>query len=209
MFRVVTVLFAIGVILAGSTSRFAAGSEFKGYGDKVQDRIETLAMWRLIETLDLDQPTADQLLAIRYKFLTQRKSLQKGLSEDFQGLRKQLSDSSKPADEQELTRLLQDIHDKRKGLQRLREQQYEAVSKILTIRQRAQLVLFFKDFHKELRSLLRLPSPAGGMPQKGMERPPGSMVPPNKRMGLAPGTTGVEEKAGQPHPPGPPPRPSE
>jgi hypothetical protein len=207
MCRIITVLFAVGIILAGSSSRFAVGSEFKGYSDKVQNRIETLAMWRLIETLDLDQPIADKLLAIRHKFLIQRKLLQKGLSEDFQGLRKQLSDTSKPADEQELTRLLQDIHNKRRELQALREQQYEAVSKVLTVRQRAQLVLFFKDFHKELRSLLRLPPPAGGGPQNGMERPRGGMGPPNKRMGLTPGTAGPGDKAG-----GPPrivPRPSE
>jgi Spy/CpxP family protein refolding chaperone len=208
MCRIFTVLFAVGIILAGSSSRFAVGSEFKGYGDKAQDRIETLAMWRLIETLDLDQPTADKLLAIRHKFLIERKSLKEGIAEDFQGLRKQLSDSSKPADEQELTRLLKDIHDKRRELQALRGQQYKDVSKVLTVRQQAQLVLFFKDFHKELRSLLRLPPPPGGMmPDRGMERPRGGMGPPNRRMGLPPGSAGPGDKAG-----GPPrmvPRPSE
>jgi hypothetical protein len=151
----------------------------------------------MIEALDLDQPTADKLLEIRHKFLIQRKSLQKGLSEDFQGLRKQLSDPSKPAEEQELTRLLQDIHEKRKELQGLRDQQYDAVSKVLTIRQRAQLVLFFKDFHKELRSLLRSSPVQGTGPEKGMERPRGGIGPPNKKMG-PPGTAGLGEKAGKP-----------
>jgi Spy/CpxP family protein refolding chaperone len=207
MCRIITVMFTVGLILAGSTTRFAAGSEFKGYSDKVQNRIETLAMWRLIETLDLDQPTADKLLGIRHKFLIQRKSLQKGLSEDFQALRKQLSEPSKPADDQELTRLLQDIHEKRKGLQALREQQYDAVSKVLTVRQRAQLVLFFKDFHRELRSFLRIPPPPGSGPEKGMERPRAGMGPLNKKMAPPPGTAGLGEKFGQP--PGLAPRPPE
>ena len=171
MCRIIVALFAVGVFLLGATSLFAAGLEQKWDGDKVQDRIETLTKWKLIERLDLDQTTADKLLEIRHKFLSQRKSLQKGLSEDFQALRKQLSDSSKPEDEKELTRILQDIREKRKELQDLREQQHDAVSKVLTLRQRAQLVLFFKDFHRDLRSLLRPSQAPGGMPEKGMGQP--------------------------------------
>ncbi len=114
MGRIIAVLVAVGVILVGTASLSAAGPEQKWDKDKVQDRIETLTTWKLIEALDLDQPTADKLLEVRHKFLSQRKSLQKGLSKDFQALRKQLSDSSKPSDEQELARLLQDIREKRK-----------------------------------------------------------------------------------------------
>jgi Spy/CpxP family protein refolding chaperone len=197
MCRIISVILAVGMTLVGAISLFAAGPESKGDRDKVQDRMETLAMWRMIEALDLDQPTANKLLAIRHSFLSQRKSLQRGLSEDFQGLRKQLSDTSKPADEQELTRLLQDIRDKRKELQGLRDQQYDAVSKVLTVRQRAQLVLFFKDFHKEVRSLLRSPQAPGGVPEKGMERPHAGMSLPAKKMGLPPGAAGLSEKAGK------------
>jgi|GEM_PF-1853575 len=166
-------------------SPFAAGLEQKWDRDKVQDRIETLALWKLIEYLDLDQATADKLLEIHHKFLSQRKSLQKGLSEDFQALRKELSDSSKPEDEKELARLLLDTREKRKELQGLREQQYDAVSKVLTLRQMAQLVLFSKDFHRELRSLLRPSQAPGGMPEKGMGPPSSGQGPPDK------GTTGL------------------
>ncbi len=165
-------------------SLFAAGPEQKWDRDKVQDRIETLTMWKLIEHLDLDQATADKLLEIHHKFLSQHKSLQKGLSEDFQALRKQLSDSSKPEEEKELAQLLLDIREKRKELQGLREQHYDAVSKVLTLRQMAQLVLFSKDFHRELRSLLR-PSPApGGMPEKGMGPSSSGLGPTDKGTGL-------------------------
>lgn len=197
MRRIISALVAVAVILVGITSVFAAGPEPKWNRDKLQDRIETLTMWRLIEALDLDQPTADKLLAVRYKFLSQRKTLQKGLSEDFRALRKQLSDSSKPADEQELARLLQDIRDKRKELQGLRDQLFDEVSKVLTVRQRAQLVLFFKDFHKELRSMFQSPPP-GPAPEKGVERPRGGPGLTDKRMGLPPGAAGLGEKGGKP-----------
>jgi len=206
MRRTIAALVAFGVLLVGATSLFATDPEHKPDRDKVQDRIETLTMWKLIEALDLDQPTADKLLEIRHKFLAQRKSLQKGLSQDFQALRKQLSDSSKPADEKELGRLLEDVREKRKELQGLREQQYEDVSKVLTVRQRAQLVLFFKDFRQELRSLLRPPQALGGVPEKGMGPPPGGLGSPYKGMGLPSGAAGPGEKASRPHrlAPGPP-----
>jgi Spy/CpxP family protein refolding chaperone len=201
MRRTIVALIAVGVLLVGATSLFAADPEQKRDRDKVQDRIETLTMWRLIEALDLDQPTADKLLEIRHKFLSQRKSLQKGLSEDFQALKKQLSDSSKPADEKELGRLLEDVREKRKELQGLREQQYEDVSKVLTVRQRAQLVLFFKDFRKELGSLLRPPQAPGGMGQL-----PGNLESSDKGMRFPRGAAGPGEKASRPPrlAPGPP-----
>ncbi len=198
MRKTIAALIAVGMLLVGASSLFATDPEQRRDRDKVQDRIETLTMWKLIEALDLDQPTADKLLEIRHRFLVQRKSLEKGLSEDFQAIRKQLTDSSKTADEKELSRLLADVREKRQELQRLREQQYEDVSKVLTIRQRAQLVLFFKDFRKELRSLLRPPQAPGGVPEKGMGPPPGGLGSPNKGMGRPRGTAGRGEKASRP-----------
>jgi Spy/CpxP family protein refolding chaperone len=206
MRRTIAALIAAGVLLVGASSLFATDSEQKRDTDKVQDRIETLTMWKLIEALDLDQSTANKLLEIRHKFVSQRKTLQKGLSEDFQALRKQLSDTSKPADEKELGRLLEDVREKRKELQGLREQQYEDVSKVLTVRQRAQLVLFFRDFRNELRSLLRPPRAPGGVPEKGMGPMPGSLRSPDKGMRFSRGAAGPGEKASE-HPrlaPGPP-----
>jgi Spy/CpxP family protein refolding chaperone len=206
MRKTIAALIAVGMLLVGASSLFATDPEQRRDRDKVQDRIETLTMWKLIEALDLDQPTADKLLEIRHKFLAQRKSLQNGLSQDFQAIRKQLSDSSKTVDEKELGRLLADVREKRKELQGLREQQYEDVSKVLTVRQRAQLVLFFKDFRQELRSLLRPPPAPGGVPEKGMGPPPGGLGSPNKGMGRPRGTAGRGEKASRPSDltPGPP-----
>jgi Spy/CpxP family protein refolding chaperone len=178
-------LVAVVAVLVGATCLLAAGPEQVRDRDKVQDRIEILTMWKMIEALDLDQATAGKILEIRHKFLSQRKALQKDLSEDFKALRKQLNDSSKPADDQELSRLLQDIHGKRKQLQGLRDQLYEDVSKVLTVRQRAQLVLFFKDFHKELRSMLQSPPP-GAVPEKGMKQPRSGPPLPEKGMKIPP-----------------------
>ena len=192
MRRTIAALIAVGVLLVGASSLFATDSEQKRDKDKVQDRIETLTMWKLIEALDLDQPTANKLLEIRHKFVSQRKSLQKGLSEDFQALRRQLSDASKPADENELGRLLEDVREKRKELQGLREQQYEDVSKVLTVRQRAQLVLFFKEFRKSY-------GPCSGRHKRRVACP-------RKAWDSTAGAAGPGEKAGRPPrlAPGPP-----
>ncbi len=178
MSRIIAAFIAAGVILVAATSVFALRPG--AMGDKVQDRIEILTMWKMIEALDLDQATADKILAIRHKFLSERKVLRKDLSQDVEALRKQLNDASKSPNDEELARILDDIRNKRKQLEGLRFQQYDDVSKVITVRQRARLVLFFRDFHKQLHSLLQPSRCPGGIPEKDMGPPRNPVQPPDK-----------------------------
>jgi Spy/CpxP family protein refolding chaperone len=161
---VAAVLVALILVGAGGLS-YAEPPGKPDKGDRAQERIEIITMWKMMEALDLDKATADKILEIRHKFLAKRKELHAGLTQDMKALKQRLPQTTAP-DDKELARLLADIRDKRKKLMDLRDQQYEEVSKVLTIRQQAELVIFLKDLRRELQPVLR---PGNG--QEGPGRP--------------------------------------
>ena len=92
-----------------------------------------------------------------------KKPLRKELDQDFQKLRLLLKDEKAKTDDKEIGQVLDDVRQKRRQLQSLMDEQFREVAKFLSVRQQAELVLFLKDFHKEIRSMLRPTSgPAGG-----------------------------------------------
>ena len=44
---------------------------------KFEERLELLTMWKMMEALNLDKPTAEKIMEIRHKFVGQRKALQR------------------------------------------------------------------------------------------------------------------------------------
>jgi|GEM_PF-271110 len=175
--------------------------------DKFHDRIETLTMWRMMDALDLDRGTADKIFEIRHKFLAQRKELRASLNDDIDNLKKILANPPKATDDKELSQLIAGIREKRKKLQALQDEQYTEVSKVLTVRQQAQLILFFKEFLHELRGMMRerprLGAPGGpGMGRRGIgplpgDSPMGRMPgPPPDRTGPGPGHEEWEDPLG-------------
>jgi Spy/CpxP family protein refolding chaperone len=155
--------------------------------DKAHERLEIITMWKMMEALDLDKATADKILEIRHKFLAQRKALKARVTKDIMALKQRLAQTTAP-DDPELAQLVADIRANRKKLMQLREEQYEEVSKVLTVRQQAELVIFLKEFRKELRHLLPLaqgdsdrddsapgyrPGLRSHQPPRGIERPEG------------------------------------
>ncbi len=135
----------------GSTSW--AGADNIPEKETPRQRLETLAMWKMMESLNLDKATADKIFEVRHKFLGKRKELRKSLDEDFNRLNAALRDEG--AKDKELSTILDGIRLKRRQIISLHDEQYDDVSKILTVRQRAELVLFLKEFQKQIRGLLR------------------------------------------------------
>jgi Spy/CpxP family protein refolding chaperone len=156
--------------------------------EKAEERLEILRMWKMMEALDLDKVTADKMFKIRSKYIKIKNELRQSIRSDFRQLRQKLREPS-GTNEQELTNLLKSIREKRKRLQSLWEQQYEEVSKVLSVRQQAELLLFLKDFSRQIRSVLHR--------RRHGPPPPGALGPPG-RPGHGPPAGG---------PPGPPLRP--
>jgi hypothetical protein len=133
----------------------AVGLERERRDPKFEERLELLTMWKMMEALNLDKPTAEKIMEIRHKFVDQRKALQREIGEDFRTLRQLLRDTAGTTSDDELTKVLTRIREKRLRIKGLFDEQYNEVSRVLTVRQRAELILFLKDFHKEIRSILR------------------------------------------------------
>ena len=103
-------------------------------------------------------------LEIRRRYLEKKRTLRNDLQADFRRLRDLLGESSGTVSEETLKQVLTTIREKRNKLQSLWGEQYDEVSKVLSVRKQAQLMLFLKDFRREIRSLLR---PRGLGPPRG------------------------------------------
>lgn len=145
------------LLIALGIAPIAHAQQTRG-NDRQWEKIEVYTMWKMIDALNLDSATADKILAIRHQFLARRKEIKKALDKDLDALRQSLNAPS--TDDAELARLIQSVREKRKELVNLHGEQYDEVAKILPLRKQAELILFFKDFRKELRAL-RGPQPPG------------------------------------------------
>lgn len=152
MNKYMSLLLAAILALTMPAGGFSAQGE-ESFREKRESRIEILTMWRLMEELDLNKKTADSIFEIRKKYLKRRKSLIQEINQDLQALKKALGAPEDTVTENEINDMLQEIRSKRNKLMSLWSDQYEEVSKLLTIRQQARLVLFMKEFRKELRRL--------------------------------------------------------
>ncbi len=123
------------------------------FREKRESRIEILTMWRLMEELDLDKNTADSIFEIRREFLKKRKQLTKDINHQIEKLKQALDKDNDPDNDKAIKMILGDIKKKRSELMKLWGRQYNEMSKLLTVRQQAKLVIFMKSFRKELRRL--------------------------------------------------------
>ncbi|AFM24325.1 hypothetical protein [Desulfomonile tiedjei] len=165
-------VFLLVLLLAIPVQAHAKEQDFqKRDPEKIQERLEFLTMWKMMEALDLDKQTADKIMEIRKKFLSNRKEIQQSLANDFQTLRDILKSPRGQEDPNKLSPIIADVREKRKKLEALQDELYNEVSSLLTVRQQAELILFLKDFQKELRQMIR-PRPGPGAPTPPRMGPP-------------------------------------
>jgi hypothetical protein len=188
--KLIIALVAIGFLMAGTGVALCFDRDRQS--GKLEERIELLTMWKMMEALNLDKPTAEKIMEIRRKFVNPRKALQVEIREEFRTLRELLRENPTKAVDDELEKTLGRIRDKRLTIKGLFDEQYTEVSKVLSVRQRAELVLFLKDFHKEIRSILR--------PSRPVDAPEDRRLAPRRlpgRRGQEP-SNNFDEEAGPP-----------
>ncbi|MDQ7781509.1 MAG: hypothetical protein RDU20_01435 [Desulfomonilaceae bacterium] len=162
--------------------------------EKLLDRIETLTMWRMMQTLDLDNETSQKILQVRGRFLAERKGLKSSLYKSYGDLRKYLKEAQSKGNDEKLARTIEKIRKTRQELRAVWERQFDEIAKVLPVRKQAELVIFMKDFRKEIRAILRGPE---GMPprppvEQGYDRGPGR----GRMMGPSSGLQGHNPGAG-------------
>lgn len=118
--------------------------------EKIRKRIETLKMWKLTQALDLDEKTSSQLFPLLSKYDRKRVEIEKSLRRGI----KELRESLKERHEGNLKNILDRLEEDHNALQKIKEEEWTELKKILTIEQQAKYVIFQQEFEREIRKII-------------------------------------------------------
>jgi len=143
--------------------------------EKVRQRIETLRMWKLAKDLDLDEKRSAQLFPLLNRYDKRRAEMEYAM----QGNIKELRESLREKREGQLRDILDRLEQNHKGMQNLRDTEWEELKKILTIEQQAKYVIFLQEFDREMRRII---AQARGRRQEGLGKDlPEKQLPQDKK----------------------------
>ncbi len=118
--------------------------------EKVRKRIETLKMWRLTDALNLDEKTSSQIFPLISKYDKKRIEAEQSLRNGMKELREFLKEKR----EGNLKGILDKIEENHKALQRIKEEEWAELKKILTVEQQARFIIFQQEFEREIRKII-------------------------------------------------------
>jgi Spy/CpxP family protein refolding chaperone len=118
--------------------------------EKVRERIETLRMWKLTKTLDLDEKTSAKLFPLLNKYDKKRAEIEKAIRDDLRELREAL----KGKREGNLKSIIDKLEENHEALQRINDEERAELKKILTIEQQAKFILFQQEFDRDIRKTI-------------------------------------------------------
>ncbi len=116
------------------------------------ERIQQLMKIRMVETLDLNEEQSVRFIARFNEHEKNRRELMKLKNDALDRIDKLISES---ADEREIEKAFPDVLAIDVRMMEERAKFHEGLSDILTIRQRARLLLFDRKFERELRDAVR------------------------------------------------------
>jgi len=150
-------LMLLAFFVAGfSVTAFAEPGRFNEEGpakerlEKIRKKIEALRIWKLAEALDLDEETSSKLFPVLKKYDRRRAKAQRELR---QGM-KELKLALKAGKEESLTDIIDRLEQSHKALQRINDEERQALKRILTVKQQAQYILFQQRFKREIRKII-------------------------------------------------------
>ena len=118
--------------------------------ERVRQRIETLRMWKLTKDLELDEKTSAQLFPVLNRYDKKRAEMERAMHDSMKELRESLREKR----EGQLRGILDRVEQNHKGMQSLRDAEWEELKKILTIEQQARYVIFLQEFDREMRRII-------------------------------------------------------
>jgi hypothetical protein len=160
-----TVFLTAALIFIAAATAFAQPNEQSGQGRqggqekagkqnraRLRERIEMVKMWKLTQALDLDEATAEKLFPLLNQYEDQQRQLRVKRAE----LLKQLNDELKKdsADPAILRKTVDEYKKNDAELVQTRNQRMDDLSKILSEKQMAQLIVFVPRFEREVKNLM-------------------------------------------------------
>jgi Spy/CpxP family protein refolding chaperone len=119
--------------------------------EKIRENIETLRVWKLLETLNLSEEQSTKFLPALKEFQTAKKNFEDRRRDLLEELETTLN--AGPNDEK-LKEILGKLEDNRRQFQTATDSYLEKAKSILTIEQQAQLFLFEDKFEKRIRETI-------------------------------------------------------
>lgn len=152
-------LFSILMIILMLTSFSISATAFQGDMDepptkeqreKIRERISTLKMWKLTEALDLDEKTSTQLFPIINKYDKLRAETELSLRKGMRKLKRALKEER----ESKLKAILDELEQDHHALQRIADDEWNEMKRVLTVEQQAKLVIFKQEFDRNIRKII-------------------------------------------------------
>ena len=135
--------------------------------EQMRKRVEMVRMWKLTETLDLDEKTALKLFPVLRKYDEKKVELQR---ERYQITRKMRRvEKGSEGEKVDAKKLLADMDKNRAAMVDLEKAQRDELGKILTPEQMVKYIAFEESFRREMQQMLR--ESRGG--REGGKRQPG------------------------------------
>lgn len=136
---------------------------------RVHDRLRLIRMWRLTDYLKLDEETSIKLFPIMNRYDDQRLAL----NEERVGVLKEIKaelDKETP-NEKKLEELIAKAEELRLQMEKLNQDERNELKKVLSVKQQAKLLLFYRDFDRELYHMIRERKVTPRIQRKSPNRP--------------------------------------
>ncbi len=137
--------------------------------EKIRKRIETLKMWRLTKSLDLDEETASKLFPLINQYDKEKLAVQQAMRRDM----KELRSAADTAGEEKLRGILKRLRESRKRLQEINDEEIEKLREVLSVRELAKFIIFRQDFDREMKKIIARvrEKNARGLKKRGYDLP--------------------------------------
>lgn len=120
---------------------------------RVHDTVRLMRMWKLTEYLNLDEETSVKLFPILNRYDDQRLAL----NEERVGVLKDIKtelDKEAP-DEKKLGELVAKAEELHLKMEKINQDERNELKKVLSVKQQAKLLLFYRNFDYELYRMMR------------------------------------------------------
>jgi len=120
---------------------------------RVHDRLRLMRMWKLTEYLNLDEETSAKLFPILNRYDDQRLALNEERVGQLKEIKAEL-DKETP-DEKKLGQLLTKAEELRLKMEKINQDEWNELKKVLSVKQQAKMLLFYRNFDRELYRMMR------------------------------------------------------
>ncbi len=118
--------------------------------EKIRQRIDTLRMWELTKALNLDEKTSAKLFPLLNQYDKKKFTLGQKMMDGMGDLTRYLKEKN----DNDLKKTLIGLEQTHREMDKINDNEFNALKNILTIEQQAQFVLFKMKFEREIGRLM-------------------------------------------------------